>query len=526
MMKKCSVLAVLLVAALTPVCAWATIYIQNPSELRHDRFYTGADRDFYLDAFDFSGVGKSISASSKWATMITDTLFLSADHSHPGDSSDTSTVRFHYTNDPNGGYEDRTVIGGTQISGDLWLGQLDAPVSSQVAKYNLLSQADSSALRGEKIFMFGKANNSADPVANTTNQRVGRNVISSSVSTWISFNYNESETTASATYYRSLGVDEAYSVQGDSGGPSFILVNNQPVFVETRTGATGGSNIAGVLDLLQAQVAAYSGGAETVNVVSLPAKRTAPVLVEDFQNDTVGTAPGGAWLTAYAKVRDDGDDRSSTVISDPGYFGDAGNHIVKMVSNDSTATNQLYFEGLPTAVTGGSMKFKTYIESMTGSTAPILRIYVGDDDGSQALDQSETAFRLQFTADGLVQMVTADGTLTADQGYSQNQAMDVEVFFDTLDDPGFSIVINGQTLTAAGGTVDRFGLLSDITLVDAVHLVHIGGGSGATGVLSTLYLDDLLITPVPEPMTLGLLAALLPMAMRRRRRVKQNPRSL
>ena len=51
--------------------------IRNYQPLRHDRFYTGNDKAFVGDPYDFSGVGFT---GTYWATLISDCYFISATH--------------------------------------------------------------------------------------------------------------------------------------------------------------------------------------------------------------------------------------------------------------------------------------------------------------------------------------------------------------------------------------------------------------------------------------------------------------
>jgi hypothetical protein len=60
----------------TPLPAAMDIRVYDPA--RHDRFYAGpAPDDTLRDAGDWSGVGQS---GVTWATMVSPTFFLSANH--------------------------------------------------------------------------------------------------------------------------------------------------------------------------------------------------------------------------------------------------------------------------------------------------------------------------------------------------------------------------------------------------------------------------------------------------------------
>ncbi|MFZ5828451.1 MAG: hypothetical protein ACOY3P_00090 [Planctomycetota bacterium] len=209
---------------------WAEIYLTNPSPARHDRFYTGADGAFLAEGYDLSGVGRvdATGSSSRWVTMISDTYFLSANHYAPANGS---TVSFYLTNDPNGAVETRTVVSGSAIpGGDLYLGTLSAPVSSSVAKYPVLSLPSWTSYDGLEMFTLGLSVPEAS--ATDTSVRVGRNAIEqggvglqtvSGVPGVASvFDYNNPS---------SLGGDESYLFAGDSGAPSFAIVDGSLALV-------------------------------------------------------------------------------------------------------------------------------------------------------------------------------------------------------------------------------------------------------------------------------------------------------
>jgi len=192
-----------------------------------------------------------------WATMISPSFFVSAFHFHPqiGD-----TVRFYYGNDASGTagtYEDVTVAGGEAVEdfsntsgpfgadGDLWIGKLSTPVSSNVTKYPILSLPSISDYGGHQpppqtdvsglgISTFGLSA-SPDPVAypfgNQSTVRLGRNVINLGTSRYYSSsevgNVNVEGKGGKAyefTYDNpGVGPDESQVMPGDSGGPSFFL---------------------------------------------------------------------------------------------------------------------------------------------------------------------------------------------------------------------------------------------------------------------------------------------------------------
>ncbi|NQU23119.1 MAG: PEP-CTERM sorting domain-containing protein [Candidatus Nealsonbacteria bacterium] len=204
--------------------ARATIILHDPQPAKHDRFYVGDDKAFIGDPYDFSGAGRVdlTGNSARWVTMISPSYFLSASHWHPADGA---TVKFHYTNDPDGAAELRTIESGVQIGvSDVWLGKLSSPVSSSVAKYPLLELGGNWNYNDLEILTFGLT--VARSLGTATTVRLGRNEI----------NPNEygTDPPTGGKYYRyefddpGLGDDESYLQTGDSGGPSFNIYNGQP----------------------------------------------------------------------------------------------------------------------------------------------------------------------------------------------------------------------------------------------------------------------------------------------------------
>ncbi|HZZ27898.1 MAG TPA: PEP-CTERM sorting domain-containing protein [Pirellulales bacterium] len=178
--------------------------------------------------YPWTGVGRGINGA--WGTMISPSYIVSADHFAP-----SGTVRFYYTNNPNGPYEDRTIVASEWLetavpgdSSDVWIAKLNQPVSSNVAIYPLLSLPKSSDYSGLGIATFGLSDvpSGVDPVAgNSTSVRLGRNTIN-----WASTTAYSSGTTLSDgpyvmnyTYQNpGVGADESYQIAGDSGAPTFF----------------------------------------------------------------------------------------------------------------------------------------------------------------------------------------------------------------------------------------------------------------------------------------------------------------
>jgi len=190
----------------------ADLYLQGYDSKVHDRYYTGSDKAFVGQGYDWSGVGYS--DDGHWATMISPSYFLSASHANFHPAVD-SNVTFYETNDKSGTSHTYKIASGAalQLAGndtDLWLGKLAAPVDANIAHYPVAVLGNNTSdYVGEEIFVYGKAN------------RVGRNVIDAAGAKYgyetifLKFSYHNP----------GVGADEAYAVAGDSGAPSFVALS-------------------------------------------------------------------------------------------------------------------------------------------------------------------------------------------------------------------------------------------------------------------------------------------------------------
>ena len=203
-----SLLTLAFASALT-LAAQGDMIVRNYQPLRHDRFYSGLDKAFVGDPYNFSGVGFD-SATSTWATLISDCYFISATHFHPGTGE---AVTFRETNslsDPSHTY---TVAGGQQINGtDLWVGWLNSAVDPSIARYSVLDLPTTANYVGLELYNYGLTN------------RVGRNVsdffasqtVGPSTGDTMFYDYDNLDVP-------SVGGDETFIQVGDSGAPSFTV---------------------------------------------------------------------------------------------------------------------------------------------------------------------------------------------------------------------------------------------------------------------------------------------------------------
>jgi hypothetical protein len=217
----------------------------------YDRFLN--DPSFIGSGYNWSGVGRGIAIAGDnsviqtggWGTMISPSYFISANHFSPAVIG-ANALRFYYTNNPAGGFEDHTFTSVGKIAGsDLWLGKLNTPVSSNVAKYPVMSipstpQTPFAGYGGLPLKIFGLS--SASP-GNDTSMRLGTNNIDlhnglgSNLTPVVQANIgvipnNSIGYTYTFDYTTGAGWGEAKLESGDSGAPNFYMVNgNMPAVI-------------------------------------------------------------------------------------------------------------------------------------------------------------------------------------------------------------------------------------------------------------------------------------------------------
>ena len=230
-----------------------------------------------------SGVGMVYQSNSgtlgDWATMISPSYFISAWHEHPGgtfnnnafnsiDPNTLLTLRFYNSNDRNGALKNTQIIPAIRAdtpppkgnftavgeigNGDLWLGKLSTPVSSQIAKYPILADASSTANTNfyntsPTMYTFGVGTGGTGDLGGLfgTLQRVGRNQIDHKFisggqqsvlpdltdlgasgtdphNIGQNFRWMYGPNTLSGFSHSDLGDDESMVNGGDSGAPDFI----------------------------------------------------------------------------------------------------------------------------------------------------------------------------------------------------------------------------------------------------------------------------------------------------------------
>lgn len=265
--------------------AWGVL-LQSLSIVKHDRFYVGGDKQFIGDPYDWSGIGRVVDGG-KWATMISPSYFVSANHHRPANGE---VLRFYHTNDPGGAFEDRTVLSGQLIgtsgSSDLWLGRLTTPVSSSVAKYPILQLPAYADYVHKPLFVFGRWTSSNVAPGSHARMHVGLNRINS---------VSASGDTYSWTFTGLFGGDEARQAEGgDSGGSSFIISNGVPTVCGTHWFPNVSAFVPKYISLLNA--AMLPGGEQvTVQTTYVAPPPVVPPVPPAPASERWNTDSSGSW---------------------------------------------------------------------------------------------------------------------------------------------------------------------------------------------------------------------------------------
>lgn len=203
--------------------AHAELLVRGFDTQSHDRF-SNSDQ-FIGDAYDWSGIGRT--ESSRWVTMISPHYFLSASHFPPASGE---TVTFYATNDVNGPVQQVTVQSGTAIQGsDIWLGRLTSAVN--FGTFAVADIGPPSSYINQELYLFGLA--SGFPT--TAQMRLGRNQIDAFIDNFQDDVLGPTVTDVIVYDYDDptggVGNDEARANGGDSGAPSFLILQGQPALV-------------------------------------------------------------------------------------------------------------------------------------------------------------------------------------------------------------------------------------------------------------------------------------------------------
>jgi len=267
-----------------------------------------------VSQFPWTGVGRG--TAGRWGTIISPSYIISANHFPP-----FGTIRFYYTNDPNGLFEDHTIVSSQQIpGGDVWLGKLDAPVSNKIAISPLLLLPHESDYSGLGIHTFGLSDAPAgvDPInGNATMVRLGTNQIdltapydngnptviqklnvSGTLGWAFPYDYNPTIPNPSLPGQTIEQPNESFLNFGDSGAPSFFLYSGgKPALVGTHWFNNTDTTLYSGDTYLQKYVTSIQGAmvGETLTTIS-------PVLGDLNLDGAVTTSDIQAMLNALANL--------------------------------------------------------------------------------------------------------------------------------------------------------------------------------------------------------------------------------
>ena len=244
---------------------------QGPSP-QNDRFL--GSNTFIGLPYDWSGVGRSSAGS--WATMISPTYFLSANHDHPAPGSTVtfytgnslSSTSFTYTVD---NFYYQTTYQGS--GSDLCLDALTTPVNASIAQYPVLALPNDAAYLGVTNWTYGYPNRVGKNNLDSIQDLGPPDLVGYGITRVMYYGYNATG---------GQGFDESYLEPGDSGGPSFAVVNNSLALLGIHfvndgpvyNGApSGDSFVPFYVSQLDAQM---TGGEQVATVVPVPATWKGP----------------------------------------------------------------------------------------------------------------------------------------------------------------------------------------------------------------------------------------------------------
>lgn len=260
---KSRVLAFLVLVLLSGASQLFAIQIANFDTLTNDRF--ADDDSFVANQFDLSGLGFNGTGlgGSGWGTMISENVYITAEHAKP---SVGSSMTFYASNDPNGTSFTRQITSNRQQiqDTDIFVGTLNAGLPSGFSFFdfatedidtgpgggpNFNSFSDSS-YNGANAYVFGR---SPTTWPTSQNMAVGRNVLDNFVQRTIgganqgeSIEATDDRDTADAVQF------EAMLQGGDSGAPLFVENTSGGLTIVGMNWFVGDTNDDGVNDIFGA----------------------------------------------------------------------------------------------------------------------------------------------------------------------------------------------------------------------------------------------------------------------------------
>jgi hypothetical protein len=247
-----SAMRIVLPAARVVGILWAALgaslwglQIEGYNSLRHDRFVAGTfpeapivNPDLWAAAYDFAGVGWSEQDPAKGFALITPQHFVGANHFKPplgspirfvgrdGQVRIYTVAKFYQLK--NGSGEDS----------DIFVGELTAPIPADhgVPLYPMLDLPES-ALVGRSIVVYGRG---------FSEPRVGRGKVKQFADAFPSgITLNATRNYSFEHVNRTAALDDCYGEIGDSGSPSFFIVDGMLAVAGTHAAIQQVSGILG-----------------------------------------------------------------------------------------------------------------------------------------------------------------------------------------------------------------------------------------------------------------------------------------
>jgi hypothetical protein len=258
----------------------------------------------------------------------------------------------------------------------------------------------------------------------------------------------------------------------------------------------------------------FVAAATAATVFGMSSMASAAYLSFDFQGDTVGAAPSG---TSYALAG--GTNRLEVVDSasnpaDP--FGGSGNKSLLLEDNSDPlpggASAEVRFQGGAGAPTAGTFSTNFYAFDDATYHRPFLEVKLGTNNVASGGDIGAWLF---FTDSGTIS--DFNGGPAFDNVLTLNTINTLTLTFDTVADTYSGTIQQGAgpavPLTKDSGATTVFSLGT----APSVGIDSVGFGVGwSSNAEDRQFVDNVTITAVPEPASMGLILGAGAMMLRRR----------
>lgn len=227
-----------------------------------------------------------------------------------------------------------------------------------------------------------------------------------------------------------------------------------------------------------------------------PDHALATILEHDFQGDPVGPfSPAGNTATF---VLGSGAGISVVTGANDVFVGGANQSLKLDAPNSGSAIFYAVHDvdSSNGATTTGTFSIDFYHSMSGGSFQPFTEIKLGKNDGGGFVEQ--TGIWLGINGDGNV-LIFGSSTVVTDQGLSFDQPHNIVVDFDVIAGT-FSASVDNSPLTASSGGVSVFAFSAAVSSINALELS--APSSSRSG---SVFIDNILITNIPEPASAGLL---------------------